>query len=471
MRKVATINLDCQLRLSDGTVLDNSNAYDLKFIDELNKSSKELSWCSDYINELFMFFLIKIKSYEKTFLTHGITELHVKNKFKFPWDVFNAASNAKVKLDVFTLFKHYLLNVLLVLVSIVIVVLTSLCFPILSLFKRSNLKRTTLKGVAIIRSPASLSKLKFLENRNEAIFYDDDLFILKTNPKSMFAAIPFLLKLPALFLIPIKSCIDFYRLSKDSLRLFGIGSLGYVQYHYAFKIAHKCLYEYYLAKIMYKHKEQPYYTAHKEDRFAVIDINYSKQHNIKSVCIPHGVEYSFYVPTGLPGDTFFCTTKKSAQHLNHLYESSKFHFDEQIARSMFSLEDQIKGESKLVFFTEAIGTSSNIKIIKALIDYGAPFYVKLHPKDKESNYSELAHGFEFLSDFNAAISNNVCLARKSTVLVEALYNGSTSIAVVTDPFDKAYVDCMIPSLLENSISRVTSFTDLESILNALYMKV
>jgi hypothetical protein len=471
MKHIATLCEDGNLKSSNKSQLDTGKAFDLSFIDELNEYAKTLSWKSAYINELFMFFFIKIKSYEKTFVLNGITDLHAGTNTKLPWELFSAAKLTNLSISHWVVWKHYIINILLLLSSITIVLITSLVFPAIALLKFTNKQAKALTGFAIIRSPASLSKLKYLEKEGEATFYFDDLFTLKSENVSMYAIVSFKYKLCSLFVIPFKSVIDFYILTKDSLRLFGLMQIGYVQYHYALKIAHKCLYEFYLSKIMYERQSYTFYTAHKEDRFAVIDINLCKKYNINSICIPHGVEYSFYVPTGLPGDVFFCTTKNAEKHLNRLYQSNKFQFNEQIAMGMFAVDKIKECDSKLVFFTEALGTSVNIEIIKSLIDYGAPFYVKLHPKDRESNYKELFNEFEFIKDFNSSITNNICLARKSTVLVEALYNHSTSIAVVTDLFDKAYVDCMIPSLLDKRIHQITSFSDLDEILNTLKVKM
>jgi hypothetical protein len=469
LKKTVTVLEKGHLCLDNNLMLDVSESYNESFILDLNVTSKKLEGKSDYINELFMFFFMKIKSHEKMFQLKQVTKLKVTNKAKLSWEVFSAAKNAHVSISKLEVLKHHVMNIFFTLISFILVLITSFVFPLLAFLKPTKKIKHSRPDFAIIRSPASLSKLKFLQDEDRATFYYDDLFKLKKSSNSFYSSLPMPRKVLSLFLIPIFSLIDFVKLTRDSMYLFGITELGFILFHYSLKIAHKCMYEYYLSYIMeyYKSNKRTYITAHKEDRFAVVDMKLSKKKQIKLICMPHGVEYSFYIPKGLPGDTFFCTTPKAAEHLNHLYGESKFTFDESIASKMFSLNALQKHTQKIVYFTEALGTDINIKIISALIELKIPFYVKLHPKDKNTNYAEYSHKFEYLDDFSGAISYNICLARKSTVLVEALYNNSIAIAVVIDPLDKAYVNCMIPSLLDDGIHQVNTMLELNSLLQSL----
>jgi len=470
LKKTAVVHAKGRLSLENDLTLDVSEVYNQNFIVELNEKSKNLSWTSDYINELFMFFFMKIKSHEKMFRLKQVSELKVNNKAKLSWEVFSAAKNAQVSISNIEVIKHYVKSVFFTFISFFLVLVTSLAFPLLAFLKPMKKVKPSTRDFAIIRSPASLSKLKFLQADNQATFYFDDLFTLKGSSNSLYSVLSLRKKLFSLLLIPVFSLTDFVKLFRDSVCLFGVSQVGFILFHYALKVAHKCMYEYYLSNIMCYHKGegQAYITAHKEDRFAVVDAKLSKTQSLKLICIPHGVEYSFYVPTGLPGNVFFCTTRKAAEHLNYLYNESKFEFDKSIASKMFSLNAPPVEAKKIVYFTEALGTDINIKIIRAIVEFGVPFYVKLHPKDKPSNYVEFSDEFKYIEEFNIAISNNICLARKSTVLVEALYNNSSSIAVVVESFDKAYVNCMIPSLLETDISQVTTMLELNTLLKSLH---
>jgi hypothetical protein len=109
-----------------------------------------------------------------------------------------------------------------------------------------------------------------------------------------------------------------------------------------------------------------------------------------------------------------------------------------------------------------------VDIIKALIHIGVEFFIKLHPKDIQGNYSSLfSSNVVFLDDFDFAISNSICLCRKSTVLLEALYNNSKSISILVDKSDALYVNEIFPSLSQSSILKVYNFNELELALKNL----
>jgi hypothetical protein len=448
-----------------GSAIEPAEVYNRDFVIELNKKASQTNGHSDYINELFMYFFMPIYAYTKLFKLHKVNAVKFQTLSFFNWMLYRACKVTSTHLGLLPRMQHFLANITLVPISLSVIIVTSLLYPLLALVKY-NKSQAKVKSFTLIRSPASLSKLRFLQNENGADFYFDDLFKFKSQKISLYAGLKLWQKLWALALIPIKCLDDLIKLTQDTIKLFGIGELGFILYHYAFKISHKCLYEYYLSRLIENNKGnyESYITAHKEDRFAVVDAKLSKKYNLRLICIPHGVEYGFYVPAGLPGDVFYCTTRKAAEHLNILYNTNKFIFDETIAFKMFSRNTSCKSDKKIVFFTEAQGTHINLRIIEELSKLNLNFYVKLHPKDKKEYYCNLADKFQFLDDFDVAISNSICLARKSTVLVEALYNHSTANAILLNLVDRAFVDCMIPSLLENKIGYITTVKDLRDLL-------
>jgi len=87
-------------------------------------------------------------------------------------------------------------------------------------------------------------------------------------------------------------------------------------------------------------------------------------------------------------------------------------------------------------------------------------YIKLHPKDDKNNYIGLFKNIEFIEDFGQAINGNICIARKSTILVEALYNQSESIAIVINNKDKQIFDKFI-SLQDSRIKKIYNLEDIE----------
>ena len=72
---------------------------------------------------------------------------------------------------------------------------------------------------------------------------------------------------------------------------------------------------------------------------------------------------------------------------------------------------------------------------------------------------------KFIEDFNKAIQSNICISRKSTILLEAVYNQSKSIALLVDPQDKFEFENIFPALLDTRIYKCFSFEKLIKQLN------
>ena len=86
-------------------------------------------------------------------------------------------------------------------------------------------------------------------------------------------------------------------------------------------------------------------------------------------------------------------------------------------------------------------------------------YIKLHPLEKKSEYKDLMN-IKFIENFDEAIQSNICISRKSTILLEALYNDSTSIALLIDKQDKFDFTNSFPSLSDSSIKKCYSYDTL-----------
>src|SRR5690606_38919611 len=144
-----------------------------------------------------------------------------------------------------------------------------------------------------------------------------------------------------------------------------------------------------------------------------------------------------------------------------------FVYDNEVARRMFSRHQAVAPIKEIVFFPESREVDVNLSILGDLLGLGYDIAVKLHPKDNVANYKNYARQITFVSDFDYSISNKICLARKSTVLVEAIYNNSIPIAILTNPRDRGYVEHMLPSLSDDQITRVYSIDELASVLAKL----
>ena len=146
---------------------------------------------------------------------------------------------------------------------------------------------------------------------------------------------------------------------------------------------------------------------------------------------------------------------------------SKFVFDKNIIVRMLSRNIEAQYQKRIVFFPESREPEKNHTIIDFLKNQGIDFLVKLHGKDSLDNYKPLIDETCLIGDFDQAISNSICLARKSTILLEAVYNHSIPIAVLVDKKDRSYFEFMFPSLKDDSILKVYSFNELKSLVEKL----
>lgn len=189
------------------------------------------------------------------------------------------------------------------------------------------------------------------------------------------------------------------------------------------------------------------------DMYAIAEEIEAKKRGISTICIPHGIEYGFRLPHCFTGDVFYTLSKKASEHLNSLYKTNKFVFDQEIVESMFKVKTMKRvPERRIVFFSEPREPEINVKIVKGLLDYlgDTKLYIKHHPKDNLSDYAEFDGIIEIIPDLSEAIQGNICLARKSTTLLEGIYNKSLCGAIIINEKDKANF-LNFPSLQDDAI--------------------
>ena len=110
--------------------------------------------------------------------------------------------------------------------------------------------------------------------------------------------------------------------------------------------------------------------------------------------------------------------------MKKLYPERNFIYDSKFQKFIYSFNINDNNKSKIIYFTEGRNHIKDEKIINQLIKSKIDFYVKLHPLDSLSNYS-LISSVKLIHDYISAISNNICIARNSSILVESTYNNST----------------------------------------------
>lgn len=233
--------------------------------------------------------------------------------------------------------------------------------------------------------------------------------------------------------------------------------------HYAKRTASTCLYYCLIETLFKEHKPDVYYTGLNLERYAIVEDVLARKYGVKTICIPHGLEYGFKFPYGFTTDRFYTTSNYASDYLNKMYTTQKFVFDNEIANKMFKRSYILpeNHKKKLIFFTESRDVHVNQEIVEQMLSYlkGTDYklYLKLHPADKKDNYS--SYNIEFIENFDESICDNICIARKSTVLLEATYNGSLSAAILINNKDKAMF-YTFPSLQSERIMIFTSVKEL-----------
>lgn len=307
---------------------------------------------------------------------------------------------------------------------------------------------------AVLRQKSAIQKFKAFDNITKE--YED--------PYSKASVYRFYSRLQRLIWV-LKAYVDSFsyrlRMKKAYCGLLGTHIIAAFDLHYQKRMVHGLLYGYLMDSYMSNFANKTYYTGSNLDRFSVIEDKIAKKYNIRTVCLPHGLEYGYKFPLGFSCDLFYANSQYAAGYLNKLYNTSKYVYDDSITDKMFRISNPIPHEKNVVFFTEQQEVYVNINILNAIIkplsEIGIKVLVKLHPGDSKDNYSDC--DFEYITDYTKAMTNNICISRKSTVLLEAVYNNSTSIAIITTNKDKNVFETF-PSLKSDKIIKTYSTDEL-----------
>lgn len=235
-------------------------------------------------------------------------------------------------------------------------------------------------------------------------------------------------------------------------------------HHYSKRLIHTAFYCLLQDCILNNNNWKTIYTGNNLDRFAMNEDMLSKKHKMKLICIPHGIEYGYKFPKCFVGDKFYTTSVNAAVTLNKLYGTDKFKYSSEIGNIMFKIDRELNNyEKKIVYFSEPREFEVNIEILDGLLETlkstGVQMYIKLHPIDDRNNYERIfGLGIKEIKDLKNAVCGNICLARKSTTLIEATYNGSEAIAILINEKDRCMFESF-PSLLDKKIKRFYSIKE------------
>ena len=234
---------------------------------------------------------------------------------------------------------------------------------------------------------------------------------------------------------------------------------------YRKRIVYAELYQMMLDEYLSHFDGREFYTGNNLDRYSVIEDQLCNKHHLKSYNIPHGIEYGFKFPKGFSSDVFYVHSQYTADFLNKLYATDKYVYKEEIIRRMFEYGCDKPHEKMVIFFTEPREVHVNVEIVSDLLpklkEKGLKLYLKLHPGDNKGNYSNL--DVDFITDYELSLTGNICISRKSTILLEAIYNNSLPIAIITNPKDKTTFK-MFPSLNAKEIIKTYNTDDLYDVI-------
>ncbi|MGR5329790.1 hypothetical protein [Photobacterium damselae] len=354
------------------------------------------------------------------------------------------------------------------LIVFLIIAITFMLFIYICLqYVRSN-NKTLSDKLIIVRSVATYDKIVKYSRLNNIDILSESIVYKNNDIPKIYSFLSFLDIICIVLRFPFQIIMDFKELLTDTNHMLGKGMVANVFYYYLYRIPLSSLYFLTLKSIIRKYNINALYTGNKEDRFAFIEDKVCRKYNVNLICIPHGIEYGFKLPLGMVGNKFYTTTENAKKELNNKYKTKKFVYSDDVANLMFKKEClKIEVDKKVVFFTEARDINVNKEIIAELINLDVDFFVKLHPKDNERNYST---DVKFINDFDFAITNSICICRKSTVLLEALYNDSIALAVLLNEDDRFYVCNVFPSLSDKRIQKVNSIFELRTKILELGLK-
>jgi hypothetical protein len=439
-------------------LLDDLHTID--FYEFSNKNVYKYSNASIYVNELFINFIQNFIALEKFVLDNHINQIVFKDSSEELLFYFSdIAEKHNIKLE-----KGFFFLKQLIILKFYAELIASTLFLFFLMLKISNKKKEKGSGeISIVRTGSSKNKMKQL---NVNIEYEDPY-----NSNSIYR----LFKRGKRVKWVLQSLYDSFNQYNEIKKLMntytGKGSKYLISFFYGKRLVHTNLYKYLIDHFFKTNDFSTFYTGNNLDRFALIEEQVAKNNNLKLICIPHGLEYGFKFPKCFTGDIFYATSKFAASYLNMMYNSSKFEFNKVIINAIFKRNSLEVDGNKIVFFSEPREREVNHYIIQNVLPLlktlNLSLSLKLHPKDCLEEYSK--YEVEIIEDFDKAIKGNICFSRKSTTLIEALYNNSSASAILLNNKDKS-IFYSFPSLQSDKVNKSFSIEDLTKWIKKEYLK-
>jgi hypothetical protein len=335
------------------------------------------------------------------------------------------------------------------------------------LIPRKNKLAAEIGEFSVIRTPAAKKKLSILDNAH--IVYES-----LNDKQTIYSYFGRFRRIGWVINAWVKSYKELNKYKVFTNNILGKSCASRVYIHYCKRVCHTLLYKNMIDYYFSIHKDDVFYTGNNLDRYAIIEEQLAKKYQVKTICIPHGLEYGFKMPHPFTCDIFYTTSNQAAVRLNRIYETNKFVYDEEIAEKMFTVSYNLPKDKRIVFFTEPREVYVNLNIINELLplmqENNIPLSIKLHPKDNKADYMQYEGKVCFVDNFSESVTQNICFSRKSTTLLEAIYNGSLSGAILINEKDKAVFNTF-PSLQDDKIFKFYSIKDLYDWINMVWFEV
>jgi hypothetical protein len=453
--------------------LDLESAYDRYFLQEVNSVDIQ-NPCSDYINEIFLYYFVKYKELDRAASEIGRSSYSYDARLTSKSLLFSLNSQRALKIGPLQAALFYMQALCAFSLSLTFSIFLSIALPFIILVK--NRKRIfgfkgnfiPRKRVFLVRSKSGFSRAKsFIEENAESLVVVDDHSGLRVSGQSIYSLLRSS-NAPEIYARSLLYTLrDFVSLYKDAKSLLGIWFAFSVFCEYWKRIPQKALYEACLMKVLDLLPENAeVFSGEKEDRFALLQTRCCAQRKLHLICLPHGLEYGFRFPGGLCGESFYCFSENAKRTLEALYSSKKFIYSGCVLDKMLGIKpESLSGEvARICFFTEPRDPKVNLEILDYLAVEGIKCSLKLHPLEDPCFYTDRYRDIEIIEDLEDALKSSVCLARKSTILLEAVQRGRRSVAVLVAKKDKFYVDNLFPSLSSEKIVKVMDLRELADFL-------
>lgn len=448
-------------------VSNNNELFNYNFIE--NSNNYNLGDISFFENEIFSHYYLKyLARIDYLFLKYSVNKVSFVGENILFLYIKSFCSLKKIRTSKSLSETLSNISILIHLFKYICIAIAGACyFCFYLIFKRKEDTKNVLKTdkeFALIHSKAAFDKIHNVLKDNITYYYDSTNQVLP-NGKNLYSFYSVLSRediLKNFFTLPFETLSLFWKTLNSSSQLIGykgaILSMGF----FAKRISHFALIRKCYLNIFKNSKSNHFYSGEKQSRYGLLAMDIREEKKINAICIPHGMAFSYKYPLGMFGDKYYCTTEVEAEFLKNQYNSDRFVFDKSVTNKMYFVNSQNKDQS-IIFFTEPRRIKVNLEIINVLHDLLPLVKIKLHPLDNKSNYLQFDN-IEYIDGFAESISNNICIARKSTILLEALYNNSLPISVLFDSADRFDFENAFPSLNTEGIRKVYTIEQLNKLL-------